>query len=135
MFAKLRNLEHKLGNIEIEDLQHLTVESSDSFYAEILDAFLAKFSQSFKIKEVLEEKREFLVLTLIRKLETMTEGQSLLKPKSALRFKGTISYINRYFAINNINELFNTVIVICFAIQCCKTFAIAFEFACENQWT
>lgn len=86
MFATLAKLEHKLGNIEIEDLPHLEVDSSDSFYAEILDIFLDKYAQSFKIRELLGEKRDILVLTLIRKLEIMTEGGP--KSRSSLKFKG-----------------------------------------------
>eukprot|EP01039_Chlorochromonas_danica_P009546 gene9546-10551_t len=85
MIAKLAKLEHKLGHIEIEDLQHLDVESSDSFYAEVLDVFLDKYAQSFKIREVLGETRETLILTLIRKLEIMTDVS--VKPRTELKFK------------------------------------------------
>lgn len=90
MFATLSKLEHKLGNIEIEDLQHLDVDSSDSFYAEVLDIFLDKYAQSFKIRDLLGEKRDILVLTLIVKLQSMTEDS--MQPKSALRLKGTLAF-------------------------------------------
>ncbi|RYH20515.1 hypothetical protein EON65_23225 [archaeon] len=122
----MRNLEHKLGNIEIEDIQQLEVDSSDSFYAEILDAFLTKFSHSFKIKDILEEKRELLVLTLIRKLETMTEG--LPKPKSTLKFKGNAGH-------HMILKFTISFMLLFCVIQCCRTFVTASEFACGNPWT
>jgi hypothetical protein len=76
MFSKLSQLERKLSNIHLEDLQHLHVNSPDHEYIEMLGLFLEKYSQLFRVVETLGEIREPLILTLICKLGQLMSYQN-----------------------------------------------------------
>lgn len=76
MFSKLSQLERKLSNIHLEDLQHLHVNSPDHEYVELLSLFFDKYSQLFRVIETLGDMREPMILTLICKLSQVMSYQN-----------------------------------------------------------
>lgn len=78
MHSKLAKLEAKLETIHREDLQQLEVESSDATYLTLLDNFIKRFADTYKITEQIGEVREIFVLTLLLKLESLLAHNRLL---------------------------------------------------------
>jgi len=71
MFTKLSQLERKLSNLHLQDLQLLDVHSSDEEFSSVLNEFTEKYSQLFRVAETLGDLRDPLVLTLICKLNQL----------------------------------------------------------------
>ncbi len=51
MYAKLSKIERKLSTLDLEDLSLLEVDSSEEDYIHLLDKFVCKYGNSFRIVE------------------------------------------------------------------------------------